>query len=97
MDILHNPFRVAVDGTVTVGVKVAEATRNRPWCSQEGHPDRGLHTHAYPPNTPPTAHGNRHRYNAGIPRDLWLGDRRTDILGVTHPHDCANHLPESSA
>jgi hypothetical protein len=32
------------------------------------------------------------RHSAGVPADVWVGNRRTDILNVTIPHDCERHL-----
>lgn len=88
-------IHVAVDGTVTYGRPVRETASNRPWCRKSEHAGRGRHTDAFPPNVPPTAHGNRYREDFGIP-----GNRReaAAILGVTVPHsDCSTHLPGGGA
>jgi hypothetical protein len=77
---LRQTVRVTADGVVEYGVSV---------------PHRAANIHGdtrYTASTPHSAKASQYRHNAGIPNDAWIGDRKTNILGVTLPHDCANHL-----
>jgi hypothetical protein len=62
---------------------------------------RTLYMRRYVAASPMSARGSMFRGRGGdIPRDVDLPDptsptgvRRTNILAVTHPHDCSKHLP----
>jgi hypothetical protein len=78
---LRATVRVLADGTVASGIKV---------------PHRGANIKGHSrivAATPRRAKAEHFRSHAGVPSDVTLPDgRRTDILAVTLPHDCANHL-----
>lgn len=86
MDSLHDTVRVLTDGTVVHGIEV---------------PDMGAkRVDASPPRY---AKGSQFRGHGGVPSDTYVPDkrsrsgwRRTNILGVTHPHDCRNHIIEEN-
>lgn len=87
-EALRQTVRVLPDGTAVRGIAVPHAAANV----------RG--DTRYTASTPKRARASTFRGHAGFPGDTWLPDRtrregvrRTDILGVTHPHDCANHIP----
>lgn len=75
MSTMNQPFRVAVDGTITLGIVVPPRTGARLVAAATVR-----------------ARGGLFRRNSGVPADVWLGHRQTDILGATLPHDCGNHL-----
>lgn len=80
---LRQTVHVSEDGAVTHGISVPHTGANI----------RGdTRFRAWVPRT---ARTSLFRHNAGIPGDVWVGDRRTDILGATGPHNCENHLPTS--
>jgi hypothetical protein len=74
---LRQTVHVAADGTVTRGAAVAWTHTRRILAATERHAK---------------AKAYRGRSNDNIPADIMVGDRKTDILGTTAPHDCENHL-----
>jgi hypothetical protein len=80
---LTETVHVSATGEVTYGAPVPDVGDSRRlWASQ-----------------PKRVHGMQFRGTAGVPKDTWVPDkrspsgwRRTAILKVTRPHDCANHL-----
>jgi hypothetical protein len=89
MTDLSQTVRVAADGTVTRGVVVDLRASNR------RSPDDFRILAASPMHAKPS----HYRGEAGVPRDVSVPDgrggyRRTRILAVTFPHDCANHANE---
>lgn len=85
---LSQTVRVGADGAIERGIIVPHEAANI----------RG-DTHWFA-STPRRAHTEHFRGHDGFPGDTWVpdksapfGERKTDILAVTAPHDCANHLP----
>lgn len=77
---LRQTVRVGADGTVTRGIDVPHEASNIRGDTRvfASHPKR--------------AALSTFRGHDGVPKDMWLGDRKTNILAVTLPHDCDNHL-----
>lgn len=83
MGALSGTIRVHVDGTIVRGIKVPHKAANL----------RGRDTETrYVAAPPRRARTQLFRRDGGVPADVWIGDRRTDILGVTMPHDCGSHI-----
>lgn len=78
MSTMSQPFRVSATGEVTL-------------LPVGGVPHTGAARLVA--SLPHSAKSPSFRHNPGVPADVWVGDRKTDILGATVPHNCANHLP----
>lgn len=77
---LSQTVHVEADGTVTRAIDVPHEAANIRGDTRvfASHPKR--------------ASLSQFRGHDGVPKDIWIGDRKTAILAVTLPHDCANHL-----